>query len=116
MRKFITLCVVLLALMGWSTVGSADTGTVKILGDEQFVPNAMIMATFKFAPGPLSATSGASVTWDNTGSGLKYGEALPGEPERLGAGEKIPRVVASSEEPFSFERAFQVRGGKVRLN
>ena len=52
----------------------------------------------------------------NTGSGLKYGEALPGEPERLGAGEKIPRVVASSEEPFSFERAFQVRGGKVRLN
>ncbi|OLC53863.1 MAG: hypothetical protein AUH85_13160 [Chloroflexi bacterium 13_1_40CM_4_68_4] len=74
MRKFITLCVVLLALMGWSTVGSADTGTVKILGDEQFVPNAMIMATFKFAPGPLSATSGASVTWDNTASGASADE------------------------------------------
>ncbi len=51
----------------------------------------------------------------NTGSGLKYGEVLPGEPERLGRGEKVPRTAPSKEEPFDFERAFQVRGGEVRL-
>src|SRR5438105_3707330 len=47
----------------------------------------------------------------NTGSGLKYGEALPGEPEELASGAKIPRAAATSEEPFSYERAFQVRAG-----
>ena len=52
----------------------------------------------------------------NTGSGLKYGEALPGEPEELASGAKIPRAAATSEEPFSYERAFQVRAGEVRLN
>ena len=52
----------------------------------------------------------------NTGSGLKYGEALPGQPERLGAGEKIPLAAANPEQPFAFERAFQIRAGEVRLN
>jgi plastocyanin len=74
MRKIITIAAALLCLMSWSAVGNADTGTVKILGDEHFVPNAMIMATFKFAPGPLSAASGGSATWDNTGNGASADE------------------------------------------
>ena len=52
----------------------------------------------------------------NTGSGLKYGEVLPGEPERLAAGEKLPRTLPSREEAFEFERAFEVRGGEARLD
>jgi threonine synthase len=52
----------------------------------------------------------------NTGSGLKYGDVLPGEPERLAPGEPIPRAAASAEAPFAFERAFQIRSGEVRLN
>ena len=52
----------------------------------------------------------------NTGSGLKYADVLPGEPTPLASGSKIPRAAASTEEPFSFERAFQIRAGEVRLN
>ena len=68
MRKIMAFSVGVLLLMSSSGVGNADTGTVKILGDEHFVPNALIQATFRFAPGPLSAASGATVTWDNTGN------------------------------------------------
>ncbi len=52
----------------------------------------------------------------NTGSGLKYGEVLPGEPARLPRGEKVPRTSPMREEPFEFERAFHVGGGEVRLD
>jgi plastocyanin len=63
--------VVLTALLGLSSLalaGSVNAGparTVQITGDEQFVPNAMIMATLKFSPGPLSVESGDTVTWAN---------------------------------------------------
>lgn len=50
----------------------------------------------------------------NTGSGLKYGELLPGEVRRLGAGEKLPRVERLVEEPFEYEKAFAIQGGEVR--
>jgi threonine synthase len=39
----------------------------------------------------------------NTGSGLKYGEVLPGEPERLASGDAIPRAAAPTEEAFAFD-------------
>lgn len=74
MRKIITLGVAVLLLISSSGVGNADTGTVKILGDEHFVANALIMATFKFAPGPLSTGSGATITWDNTANGASADE------------------------------------------
>jgi plastocyanin len=74
MRKIITLGVACLLLMSSSGVGNADTGTVKILGDEHFVPNALIMASFRFAPGPLTAASGGTVTWDNNGNGASADE------------------------------------------
>lgn len=50
----------------------------------------------------------------NTGTGLKYGELLPGEVRRLGAGERLPRMERSLEEPFEFEKAFVIQGGEVR--
>jgi plastocyanin len=45
---------------------AASGGTVQIIGDERFVPDAMIMATFRFTPGPLEVRSGEQVTWQNT--------------------------------------------------
>jgi plastocyanin len=61
-------------LFGLSTIltlglaGAASAGparTVQIIGDEQFVPNAVVMVTLRFSPGPLSVASGDSVTWTN---------------------------------------------------
>ena len=52
-----------LALAGAASAGPART--VQIGGGEQFVPNAMIMATLRFLPGPLSVASGDTVTWTN---------------------------------------------------
>ena len=63
-RFFALLCLV--ALLGAALVGStsASSGrTVRVTGTEQFVPNAKIMATLRFTPGPLSVSSGSSVTW-----------------------------------------------------
>jgi plastocyanin len=98
MRTVTTLVAALLLLVSWSIVGSANTGTVKILGDEHFVPNAMIMATFRFAPGPLSTSSGSTVTWDNTGSG-----ASADEPHTI-------TVVKQSELPASIDQVFGCGG------
>jgi plastocyanin len=58
----------LIGLLSLSLAGSASAGpgrTVRIIGDEKFVPNAMIMATLRFSPGPLAVESGDSVTWSN---------------------------------------------------
>lgn len=44
-------------------IGQASDGkVVKTKGDEQFVPNAKIMATLKFAPGNLVVASGEELT------------------------------------------------------
>lgn len=93
MRKIMALCVSLLLLMSSSSV-NADTGTVKILGDEHFAANAVIMATFRFAPGPLSAGSGASVTWDNEANG-----ASADEPHTV-------TIVTKSQLPTSIDQVF----------
>jgi plastocyanin len=95
MRKIIALGASLLLLISSSDVGNADTGTVKILGDEHFVANALIMATFKFAPGPLSAASGATVTWDNSWNG-----ASADEPHTV-------TIVPQSQLPTSIDQVFQ---------
>src|SRR6266545_4993321 len=42
---------------------SASPLTVAVRGGEQFVPNALIQSTFRFSPGPISATTGQTVTW-----------------------------------------------------
>lgn len=56
----------LLATLGLGSAGSAGPDrTVNIAGEEQFVPNAMIMATLRFSPGPISVASGDTITWVN---------------------------------------------------
>ena len=94
MHKIIALGVTLLLLMSLGGVGNAGSGTVKILGDEQFVPNAMIMATFKFAPGPVSTVTGATITWDNTGN-----QASADEPHTV-------TIVNQGDLPTSIDQVF----------
>jgi plastocyanin len=58
----------LLGLLGLAFAGSVSAGpgrTVRITGDEKFVPNTMIMATLRFTPGPITVASGDTVTWSN---------------------------------------------------
>jgi plastocyanin len=50
------------------TAQAGGSRTVRVTGAETFVPNAKVMATLKFAPGPLDVRSGTTVTWsDQTG-------------------------------------------------
>ena len=56
-----TLC---LGMAG--SVSAGPNRTVRMAGGEQFVPNAMIQATLRFLPGPISVASGDTVTWANT--------------------------------------------------
>jgi plastocyanin len=57
------------ALFG-STALAGDSRAVRVTGTETFVPNAKIMATLRFNPGPLSVRSGETVTWtDETNDG-----------------------------------------------
>jgi len=50
------------------TAQAGESRAVRVTGTESFVPNAKVMATFRFAPGPLDVRSGDTVTWsDDTG-------------------------------------------------
>ena len=83
----------LIVLVGAAMAGStsAATGrTVLAAGSEQFVPNAKIMATLRFTPGPLSVKQGETVTWENT---------TPGEPHTIS-------VVAAGDVPSSIDDVF----------
>jgi plastocyanin len=83
----------LVVLVGAAMAGSttAATGrTVRAAGSEQFVPNAKIMATLRFTPGPLSVKQGETVTWENT---------TPGEPHTIS-------VVAAGDVPSTIDDVF----------
>lgn len=64
MRRFIALiaALVALALAANASLAVADR-TVRTTGDERVVPNAMVQATLKFAPGLITVDSGDTVTW-----------------------------------------------------
>jgi len=67
MRRLVVL--VLSALLGAGSsivlVGADSDRTITIRGDERFVANTIIQATFRFSPGPLVVKSGDAVTWTN---------------------------------------------------
>ena len=85
----VSIVVLVGAAMAGST--SAATGrTVRAAGSEQFVPNAKIMATLRFTPGPLSVKQGETVTWENT---------TPGEPHTIS-------VVAAGDVPSTIDDVF----------
>jgi plastocyanin len=92
MAKFFAL-VSLVALLGATMVGStsaSSTRTVRVTGTEQFVANAKIMATLRFTPGPLSVSSGSTVTWASD---------TPDEPHTIS-------VVAAGDVPSSVADVF----------
>jgi plastocyanin len=83
----------LVVLIGAAMAGSTSAGTgrtVRTTGSEQFVPNAKIMATLRFTPGPLSVKQGETVTWEN---------ATPGEPHTIS-------VVAAGDVPSAIDDIF----------
>jgi plastocyanin len=58
--------VVVLALAANGASTDASTGrTVTARGSDQFIPNAKIMATFRFSPGQITIGSGETVTFTN---------------------------------------------------
>jgi plastocyanin len=67
-RRRSAILIGLAGLLSLALAGSVSAGparTVRIIGAERFVPNAMIQATLRFAPGPLTVDSGDNVTWTN---------------------------------------------------
>jgi plastocyanin len=91
-RRWIAL-VASVGLLGALMVGSttaASGRTVRVTGSEQFIPNAKVMATFRFAPGPLSIRSGETVTWASD---------TPTEPHTIS-------VVAKGDLPTRIDQVF----------
>src|SRR4029079_1413437 len=91
-RRFVGLgaAVLLVGVAMASSTSAASGRTVRVAGDEQFVPNAKIMATLRFVPGPLSVQSGETVTWARD---------TQNEPHTIS-------VVAASDVPSSVEDVF----------
>jgi plastocyanin len=67
MRKLATLTAMIFVALSSSVVfgSAAASRTVNLEGTERFVPNALVNASFRFSPGPLSVKSGDTVTWQN---------------------------------------------------
>jgi plastocyanin len=82
----------LVAVLGVLVSGvssAASSRTVRITGDDQFIPNVKVMATFRFAPGPLTVGSGSTVRWVNDTD----------EPHTIS-------VIAKADLPTSIEQVF----------
>jgi plastocyanin len=72
---------------------SASPLTVAVRGGEQFVPNALIQSTFRFSPGPISATTGQTVTWVDA-------DQVADEPHTI-------TVVAKADLPTDVDEVFE---------
>ena len=69
MRRFLTLTAALASLiLATNAVAVAVDRTVRTTGDERVVPNAMVQATLKFAPGLVTVASGEDITWTHDDS------------------------------------------------
>lgn len=64
MRRLLSLLTLIVAFVAATSVALAVSDReVRTTGDERVVPNSMVQATIKFAPGPLSVAGGDEVTW-----------------------------------------------------
>jgi plastocyanin len=64
MRRLMMLIAALLTLgLAANAALAAPLRTVRTTGDERVVPNAMVQATLRFTPGPISVNSGDEITW-----------------------------------------------------
>jgi len=70
MRKLLIITAVfaLAALVTAGMAGAQSGTTVRVLGEEDVVPNVKIFSNFRFSPGPVTVKSGDLVTWVNAGS------------------------------------------------
>ncbi len=59
----IAVALAVASLLLGSAVLARDARAVRVTGTESFIPNAKVMATFRFAPGPITVRSGETVTW-----------------------------------------------------
>lgn len=68
MRKKVMILPIAALLVALVTGGVASAGAskVQIIGQEQFVANALVNSTFHFAPGPIMVASGGTITFENT--------------------------------------------------
>ncbi len=80
---------------------SASPLTVAVRGGEQFVPNALIQSTFRFSPGPISATTGQTVTWVDA-------DQVADEPHTI-------TVVAQADLPTDTEEVFECQACSAAL-
>jgi plastocyanin len=85
----VTVAIALAVVAGGGA--SASPLTVAVRGGEQFVPNALIQSTFRFSPGPISATTGQTVTWVDA-------DQVADEPHTI-------TVVAQADLPTDIEEA-----------
>lgn len=65
MRKLLIVVPALVLLVATAISVSATNRNVRIIGDEQFIPDRVIKSDFHFSPGPINVESGSSVTWNN---------------------------------------------------
>lgn len=62
LRFSVSFIVVLLFLVG-VVIASADSKTVRTLGDNIVQPNVKIASSLRFSPGPVTVKSGDTITW-----------------------------------------------------
>lgn len=59
MRRLIKLIAVVLTFgLASNAALAAPLRTVRTTGDERVIPNAMVQATLRFTPGPISVSNG----------------------------------------------------------
>jgi plastocyanin len=101
MRKLLVLLGVITLTALSSVSVSASPITVAVRGGEQFVPNALIMSTFRFSPGPISVASGQTVTWADQ-------DRVQDEPHTI-------TVVQQSDVPTDLESVFDCQACAAAL-
>jgi len=66
MRKIPLIVAAMVLMVAAGGVAGAGSGkTVRTLGDEKLVPNKFVRADLRFSPGPVTITSGETITWEH---------------------------------------------------
>jgi hypothetical protein len=106
--KRLALTVVVLALVP-VTLGAAATAgtrgqglTVTVIGGNEFIPNELVGNTFRFDPGEITAVSGATIMFIDSGN--------PAEPHTISVAD-----LADLPDTFAESNACQGPGGFCRL-
>lgn len=63
MKRLLGIVAIAVPMILLGSVAGAGAGVIKTLGDNHFVPNALVQSTLKFVPGPSRVASGGTLTW-----------------------------------------------------